>query len=147
MIRTVEIPMKKNTFGSNHIDIFNQDFKVKINGQEVTCYNSRCSAIPFNRIFDGNQRNINQSELLGHVSFEADEKVTIEVECEKEFSTAVIRPLSKGGSDILENIIICHRDTNEEKGNSFPHWKANYNRYVASRVRGTRNQYIIYEQD
>ena len=58
-----------------------------------------------------------------------------------------IRPLSKGGSDILENIIICHRDTNEEKGNSFPHWKANDNRYVASRVRGTRNQYIIYGQD
>ena len=58
-----------------------------------------------------------------------------------------IRPLSKGGSDILENIIICHRDTNEEKANLFPHWKANGYRYVASRVRGTRNQYIIYEQE
>ena len=58
-----------------------------------------------------------------------------------------IRPLSKGGSDILENIIICHRDTNEEKGNLFPHWKANGNRYLASRVRGTRNRYVIYEQD
>lgn len=58
-----------------------------------------------------------------------------------------IRPISKGGSDILENIIICHRDTNEEKANSFPHWKANGNRYLATRVRGTRNQYMIYEQD
>ena len=96
MIRTVEIPIKKSTFGSNNIDIFNKDFKVKINGQEVTCYNSRCSAIPFNRIFDGNQRNINQSELLGHVSFEADESVIVEVECEKQFSTAIVRPLSKG---------------------------------------------------
>lgn len=26
-----------------------------------------------------------------------------------------IRPLSAGGCDVLENIIICHRDTNEEK--------------------------------
>lgn len=26
-----------------------------------------------------------------------------------------IRPLSIGGSDVLENIIVCHRDTNEEK--------------------------------
>lgn len=35
-----------------------------------------------------------------------------------------IRPLSRGGCDILANIIICHRDTNEEKGDSFPHWMA-----------------------
>lgn len=58
-----------------------------------------------------------------------------------------IRPLSKGGSDILENIIICHRDTNEEKGDSFPHWKTNGTRYMAIRVRGTRNAYEICEQD
>ena len=58
-----------------------------------------------------------------------------------------IRPLSKGGCDILENIIICHRDTNEEKADSFPHWKANGTRYVAVRVRGSRNEYEIYEQD
>ncbi len=58
-----------------------------------------------------------------------------------------IRPLSKGGSDILENIIICHRDTNEEKNNSFPHWKTNGTRYMAIRVRGTRNAYEIYKQN
>ena len=80
MIRTVEIPREKQTFGSKNLNIINNDFKVKINGQEVTCYNDRCSAIPFNRIFDGKQRDIDQSELLGHISFEADEKVTIEVE-------------------------------------------------------------------
>ena len=28
-----------------------------------------------------------------------------------------IRPLSKGGADILENIVVCHRDTNKEKAN------------------------------
>ena len=58
-----------------------------------------------------------------------------------------IRPLSKGGSDILENIIICHRATNEEKADSFPHWTANGTRYLAMRVRGTRNKYKIYEQE
>ena len=31
-----------------------------------------------------------------------------------------IRPLSAGGCDVLENIIICHRDTNEEKADHFP---------------------------
>ena len=58
-----------------------------------------------------------------------------------------IRPLSKGGSDILENIIICHRDTNEEKADSFPHWKANGRRYIAVRIKGSRNEYEIYKQD
>ena len=33
-----------------------------------------------------------------------------------------IRPLSDGGSDVLDNIEICHRDTNEEKADSFPYW-------------------------
>ena len=58
-----------------------------------------------------------------------------------------IRPLSKGGGDIIENIVICHRDTNEEKGNSFPHWQTNGIRYKAIRVRGTRNSYDIYEDE
>ncbi len=54
-----------------------------------------------------------------------------------------IRPLSKGGSDVLENIIICHRDTNEEKADSFPHWKANGKKFKAIRVRGSRKEYNI----
>ena len=56
-----------------------------------------------------------------------------------------IRPLSNGGSDVLENLIICHRDTNEEKADDFPHWKANGKRYHARRVRGSRVAYEIYE--
>ena len=57
-----------------------------------------------------------------------------------------IRPLSKGGRDILENIVICHRDTNEEKSDRFPHWTANGTRFIAFRVRGTRNAYKIYKE-
>ena len=56
-----------------------------------------------------------------------------------------IRPLSKGGSDILENIIICHRDTNEEKADHFPHWKANGAHYHTRRVKGSRVEYEIIE--
>ena len=56
-----------------------------------------------------------------------------------------IRPLSLGGSDVLGNIEICHRDTNEEKANSFPHWKANGKYFRAERVRGTRTEYEIVE--
>ena len=54
-----------------------------------------------------------------------------------------IRPLSLGGGDILGNIEICHRDTNEEKANSFPHWKTNGKCFRAERVKGTRTDYEI----
>ncbi len=54
-----------------------------------------------------------------------------------------VRPLSAGGSDVLGNIEICHRDTNEEKADSFPHWMANDQRFRAERVKGTRTNYQI----
>lgn len=58
-----------------------------------------------------------------------------------------IRPLSKGGSDVLENIIICRRDTNEEKGDRFPAWVANGKRWHAIRVKGSRVAYKIEEDE
>ncbi len=54
-----------------------------------------------------------------------------------------IRPLSNGGCDILDNIIICHRDTNKEKADHFPHWKTNDISFHACRVRGSRVEYKI----
>ena len=56
-----------------------------------------------------------------------------------------IRPLSNGGSDVLDNIEICHRDTNAEKADKFPAWKANGRRFHAERVKGSRVAYEIVE--
>ena len=56
-----------------------------------------------------------------------------------------IRPLASGGADVLENIIICHRDTNGEKADKFPHWKANGCRFHAVRVKGSRVKYEIHK--
>lgn len=56
-----------------------------------------------------------------------------------------IRPLSYGGYDVLNNIIICHRDTNAEKGNHFPHWKSNGLSFHACRVKGSHMEYEIIE--
>ena len=58
-----------------------------------------------------------------------------------------IRPLSAGGSDVKGNIEICHRDTNGEKGDSFPHWKTNGKHFYAVRVKGTRTDYEIKEAE
>ena len=56
-----------------------------------------------------------------------------------------IRPLSKGGADVVENIIVCHRDTNEEKADNFPHWKVKGQTYKAIRVKGSRVSYDIFK--
>jgi 5-methylcytosine-specific restriction endonuclease McrA len=58
-----------------------------------------------------------------------------------------IRPLSKDGKDVKQNIEICHRDTNEEKGDNFPHWKTNGRSFHAVRTKGVRDGYTIVEDD
>lgn len=58
-----------------------------------------------------------------------------------------IRPLSHGGKDCLENIIICNQTTNQEKSNSFPNWTANGKHFQAKRDRGTYDEYDIYLLD
>ena len=56
-----------------------------------------------------------------------------------------IRPLSKGGKDIKENIVICHRDINFEKGDDYPHWNVNGKKFRAEKVKGKSGAYIICE--
>ena len=54
-----------------------------------------------------------------------------------------IRPISKGGKDKKDNMVICHRETNAEKNDAFPHWKANEKRFHARRIRGQANAYDV----
>lgn len=58
-----------------------------------------------------------------------------------------IRPLSQGGLDVAGNLVICHRDTNQEKADRFPHWKANGYSFKAVRRRGTSDEYDIVDGD
>ena len=95
MLKTVSVPKLRSDYNNKTLDIVNTDFSVKINGQVVDCFQSRCSKIPFNRIYEGEQRNLNQTEILGFISFESDSPVEIEVTNKKPFENAVVRPLSK----------------------------------------------------
>lgn len=57
-----------------------------------------------------------------------------------------IRPISCGGKDIKENIVLCNVETNEEKGNDFPHWKTGTGAYRAERKKGKGNAYTIVKE-
>ncbi|XMB66636.1 HNH endonuclease signature motif containing protein [Mycoplasmatota bacterium zrk1] len=56
-----------------------------------------------------------------------------------------IRPLSKGGLDLEENIVICHCETNGEKADTFATWKTNNRIFQDKRKRGNRHAYNIFE--
>ncbi len=57
-----------------------------------------------------------------------------------------IRPRSDGGKDTRGNIVICHYETNEEKADSFPHWKANGMRFHARKKTNIPNGYDIIKE-
>lgn len=54
-----------------------------------------------------------------------------------------IRPISLGGSEVMENIILCNRVTNLEKDDKFPHWQSNGMRFHAEKIKGTQKGYKI----
>jgi hypothetical protein len=51
--------------------------------------------MPYNTLWPGRQRPLDQTEIASFVSFETDEPVTVRLESKKPFSELVIRPLSE----------------------------------------------------
>lgn len=70
-------------------------YKLKVNGKYMKFDVVRVSAVPFNRVWPGKQRDIGQSEIAYVARIIEDSPVKIEIQCDNEFSKAVIRPLSK----------------------------------------------------
>ncbi len=73
----------------------NTDFEVTLNNKKCQVRECRVSAMPYNRPWPGKQRQFEQSESAGFISFSADESVTVEVKSKKAFGKALIRPKSK----------------------------------------------------
>ena len=86
MLKTYRVPEGAPEFDS---------LVMKINGKHVPIHAARVSKHPFNRVWPGKQRPLDQTEICGFVLFETDETVTVQIEAAKEFGEVVIRPLSK----------------------------------------------------
>lgn len=87
--------------------LYNENFTVTVNGEDCPVMECRVSAIPFNRPWPGKQRQYEQSESAGYISFYADEAVTLKVKSEKSYSDVKIRPLSKGVETKVVDDEIC----------------------------------------
>lgn len=71
-----------------------KDYIVKINGQSLSVYQARVSAMPVNQVWPGYQRPLEQTELASFCYFDADETVTIEIRSAIPVKNVTIRPLS-----------------------------------------------------
>ena len=89
--------------GMNAYKAVNDDYTVTVNGQECPVHECRVSAMPFNRVWPGKQRPLDQTESAGFVSFSADEEVTLRVKRNTPYKSAVVRPLSKKVETVIKN--------------------------------------------
>lgn len=75
-------------------EIFNA-VDIEINGEKVAVEKCRVSAMPFNRVFPGYQRPIDQTEESGFLRIVADEPLNFVISGQIAPKRAVVRPLSK----------------------------------------------------
>ncbi|MDF2686724.1 MAG: hypothetical protein K0S55_1907 [Clostridia bacterium] len=73
-----------------------EDFHVILNEEyHVMPYTARVSAIPFNQVWPGYQRPLEQTELSSFIYFTMNRDVRVHLIANKDFEEAVVRPLSK----------------------------------------------------
>lgn len=82
-------------FAFRHVEPVSEDFRVFVNGTEVPVYTCRISRYPFNRVWTGFQRPIDQTERASFVSLVSDEELTLEVIAHRPHERVLIKPYSE----------------------------------------------------
>ena len=73
------------------------DFEVSVNGESAPVWQCRVSAIPFNRMWPGYQRSLDQTELAGFATWETDApetEIIVKTTRELQGASIIVRPLS-----------------------------------------------------
>ncbi len=81
-------------------------YRVQVNGQPVPVLACRVSAVPFNQVWPGYQRPLDQTELAGFASWEMRGPVQIEVRSLRTVRSAVIKPASLGIRPVIDGDLI-----------------------------------------
>ncbi|MHC4404362.1 MAG: glycosyl hydrolase family 28 protein [Planctomycetota bacterium] len=71
-----------------------EDFEVNVNGRPVFVYRARVSAVPFNQVWPGYQRPLDQTEQASFAYWDASGPVTVEIVSKRRPDKVAIRPTS-----------------------------------------------------
>jgi len=69
-----------------------EDYALRVNGQPVPVYSCRVSAVPFNQVWPGYQRPIDQTELAGFGHWGMSGPASVEITSKRSFTNVVVRP-------------------------------------------------------
>ena len=72
-----------------------EDYTLRVNGQPVPVYSCRVSAMPFNQVWPGYQRPLDQTEFAGFAYWSMSGPVTVEVISKRTFKSVAVRPSSR----------------------------------------------------
>ena len=72
------------------------DFSAVIGGERATPWLCRVSAMPYNTVWPGHQRPLEQTDPASFLSLEMQEPVEVRLTANRPFAEAVVRPLNKG---------------------------------------------------
>lgn len=78
-------------------------YEIKIDDQNIPVQKCRVSAIPFNRIWPGNQRPLDQTEEAAFINCETPDFANFVIKPKHSFKRCVVRPLSKNVKIAFEN--------------------------------------------
>ncbi len=71
------------------------DYVLRVNDQPVPVYSCRVSAVPFNQVWPGYQRPLDQTELAGFAHWGMSGPVTVQITTQRSFTNVVVRPGSR----------------------------------------------------
>ena len=77
-------------------EALSEDYKLAVGGVEVPVYACRVSAVPFNQVWSGYQRPLDQTETAGFAYWDMRGPVNIEIRCKRAAGSVLVRPQSLG---------------------------------------------------
>jgi hypothetical protein len=86
-IKTYDAPKEENA---------SEDFSVTVNGEPVFVYQARVSAIPFNQVWPGYQRPIDQTEIASFAYWDMSGSADIRIQSSKQIESVNVKPASLG---------------------------------------------------
>jgi hypothetical protein len=84
-------------------EALSEHYELRVNGEPVPVHACRVSAVPFNQVWPGYQRPLDQTELAGFACWDMQRPVKVEVLSRRAVQSAVVRPTSLQIRPAIEN--------------------------------------------